>query len=968
MAKKVKDNYIVPYQSAEVNDWMIDWLNKRSHILYNNKIEYEGNTTPIKMSEYRKLKKLPWEENLGIEVANEQLQNMLNTKEYRFDYGKPTKIHFGEFNVDDYSSPWYFNYPYPKDINKLRENALLINEGAITFQKKYGSDSNRIIYNNMAFPYDLQGGPDTPYYPKGVITHEKAHTLVNYDGKVNKPQEGAIKNRNPEGNLLEGIEKNKYLESPSEIYSRLMDFRFRNKLDPQKRYTIEDVRKFRKDAYDTELLERYSDEFILQLLNEVADTRTNSNNINKPLLKANYFEDGGKVTLEGVAGATGTLGNLVTNAINQAKITDPSSLKKSMIASGTTPIGANDYNALSSMWIGNNEWRDYNYRDFRDKSIGEDIWNGVSAGIQGSSAGLSAGGPIGAIIGGVVGTGSSIIGSAIGRHKARKTAREVNALGDQMNASRLNNFITNAENIAYSNTSNVLRNSFKEGGFLNMKNKNIYKTGGPLESPNGFTDINAGGTHEQNPRGGVPVGYGDNGLMNLLEEGEVIAKEPSYRESRAPEYVFNNNNYIDSTTKKKLGIKRIKNLTYAEALKEIRREADERPNDPISRDTLNKKMEYLKKTQERDNAMRAMQQQQAQGVNKYELGDEFYRLSSYKNPQLEIPKVSYSSNIPNVWNRASLDAPPIEPPRYYLTDRVRGVDLPPINEGLNLSYMGPDKITVGGGKVKKFMPDDDNGSALAYLQHAPLLGGAISLASALRKPDYKYANQLLDAAKDSLHNVDSMRPLLYADYMQMRPTDRNYYSNKLAAQAGATRRSILNSMNANPYASGMHLLAADNNILSQQGDLLFKGDKENWERYKDVSSYRQDTNKVRSSLMADYDKMNLAAKTQNNASYLNAIAQGLAMKSAIDANRVNAINSGATTLLTDLGELGRQMADRNSINSLNSLYYYIDNRKNIRYKKAFYDLTPSEQLQIKKEAMDNIKLYNGIKEDSKENG
>lgn len=685
----------------------------------------------------------------------------------------------------------------------------------------------------------------------------------------------------------------------------------------------------------------------------------------------NEYAWGGEVTKEGVAGAAGTLGSLVTNAINQAKINDPSSIKKSMIASGTTPIGASDYNALSSMWIGNNEWRDYNYRDFRDKSVGDDIWNGVSAGLQGSSAGGQAGGAVGAIIGGVVGTGSSIIGSAIGRHKARKTAREVNALGDQMNASRINNFIANAENIAYSNNSNVLRNSFREGGFLNMKNKNIYKTGGPLESPNGFTDINAGGTHEQNPRGGVPVGYGDNGLMNLLEEGEVIAKEPSYRESRAPEYVFNNNSYIDSTTKKKLGIKRIKNLTYAEALKEIRKEANERPNDPISRDTLNKKMEYLKKAQERDNAMRAMQQQQAQGVNKYALGDEFYRLSSYKTPQLEIPKVSYSSNIPNVWDRASLDTPrpnPWAPSKLYLTDKVRGVDMPPINEGLNLSYMGPDKITVGGGKVKKFMPDDDNGSALSYLQYAPLLGGAISLASALRKPDYKYANQLLDAAKDSLHNVDSMRPLLYADYMQMRPTDRNYYSNKLAAQAGATRRSILNSMNANPYASGMHLLAADNNILSQQGDLLFKGDKENWERYKDVSSYRQDTNKIRSSIMADYDKMNLVAKTQNNASYLNTLAQGLAMKAAIDANRVNAINSGATTLLTDLGELGRQFADRNSLNSLNSLYYYIDDRNNIRYKKAFYDLTPSEQIQIKKEAMDNIKLYNGIKENNKENG
>jgi hypothetical protein len=769
----------------------------------------------------------------------------------------------------------------------------------------------------------------------------------------------------------------------------------------------------------------------------------------------NEYKWGGEVTTEGVAGAVGTLGSLATNAINQAKVDDPSDLKKSMISSGTTPIGATDYNTLSSMWIGNNEWRDYNYRDFRDKSLVDDIWNGVSAGLQGSSAGLSAGGPIGAIIGGVVGTGSSIIGSAIGRHKARKTAREVNALGDQMNASRINNFIANAENIAYSNNSNVLRNSFKEGGFLNMKNKNIYKTGGPLESPDGFTDINAGGTHAQNPRGGVPVGYGNNGLVNLLEEGEVIA---DYLDP-AGSYVFNNEYQLDEKDKKKLGLPRYKELTPAKALKMFRKEAEERPNDPIAQNTLKKRTEYLKKKQE---AIRAAMQVQDEymnlqnGANSFAEGGNLWDYAipysastrkgkkyqnrvndsldsgilassfnspyhSYNDPNLSIaerarmirelnarypsnktsitpssnPSIVSSNSKSNVdfgpyLNMISKDKKPIylsnwdsdaknsvytdfknpdtytlfapfknaklggfdaayrDPGNYYIDVETEPLAFPPSRDGELTAEEAPiDSLS------SKALSKTKNGDKRANWRYANAINDLAMTLDSLKPVDYKYPNQLLAAAEKTLGNTNRISADLPSDYMQYRPIDRNYYSNKLAAQAGATRRSILNSMNANPYASGMHLLAADNNVLSQQGDLVFKADRENWERYKDTSEFNQSTNQSRVKLKFAADTANAKLRAENNKLYLDTLAKGLGWKERLEAARTAAIMGNFTNTSKSISNLGKEAYERNMGNSI-SPHYKINRLGGIDYLPSFFKLSPEDQL---KERALLLKLY-----------
>lgn len=75
--------------------------------------------------------------------------------------------------------------------------------------------------------------------------------------------------------------KDSYLDNSEEVYSRLMEFRSLNSLDPKKKYTLDDITKMRNTAKDRQLLNRYSDEIMLKLLNEIAyinPSRNKSNN------------------------------------------------------------------------------------------------------------------------------------------------------------------------------------------------------------------------------------------------------------------------------------------------------------------------------------------------------------------------------------------------------------------------------------------------------------------------------------------------------------------------------------------------------------------------------------------------------------------------------------------------------------------------------------------------------------------
>lgn len=125
-----------------------------------------------------------------------------------------------------------------------------------------------------------------------------------------------------------------------------------------------------------------------------------------------------------------------------------------------------------------------------------------------------------------------------------------------------------------------------------------YALGGDMQTngsdfTDGLTEVNAGGTHEENPNGGVPMGVAPDNKSNLVEEGETIYND----------YVFSNRIEPDKEALKKFHIYSSGgNLTYADLSKRLEKEAKERPNDPISKDGLNAQLAKLAQEQERQKA------------------------------------------------------------------------------------------------------------------------------------------------------------------------------------------------------------------------------------------------------------------------------------------------------------------------------------------------------------------------------
>lgn len=119
-----------------------------------------------------------------------------------------------------------------------------------------------------------------------IELHEKTHYLnhllgdcYNEDGRsyFNSPFQMAIGDVTT-GDLFEDengrYQHDEYLDNQDEIYSRLNQIRYRNGLDPKKKYTEKEIEDMRRKGMLTlpngDGLERYTNKFIQHLLNDVA--------------------------------------------------------------------------------------------------------------------------------------------------------------------------------------------------------------------------------------------------------------------------------------------------------------------------------------------------------------------------------------------------------------------------------------------------------------------------------------------------------------------------------------------------------------------------------------------------------------------------------------------------------------------------------------------------------------------------
>lgn len=472
------------------------------------------------------------------------------------------------------------------------------------------------------------------------------------------------------------------------------------------------------------------------------------------------------------------------------------------------------------------------------------------------------------------------------------------------------------------------------------------------EWDNGLRVIGNGGTHEENPMEGVPMGMDAEGNPNLVEQGEVIFND----------YVFSNRLFADGGLLESFNLpKSYDGHSFAAIAEKLGDESKERPNDPISKRGLLSSMSRLQQAQE---AVRQQTQEGQEGVQYAHggrMGTLFDGLGQYPNHLLIIDDDSVpedtmfdpisnryvftgyqdSDTIPlNFGSGITPSGEWLEEPKYMARAAAKRAGY---NVGSSLDDYNKNPIKVPEKKksaVSRLLSNLD----ATDLRYAPVVGAAIGLGQNLfSRPDYTSADAIFEAASQA----GNYTPIGYTpigNYLQYRPFDRDFYLNKLSAQAGATRRAIMNTTSPSRNAA---LLAADYNAQGRVGDLARQAEEYNLAQRQAVETFNRGTDQANAEMGLKAAMANQEAALKARSSRLSGVAQAMAVRDAVDARRGASMSANLTNFFNSLGDIGREEYSRNMIMSNPALYYSIDSKGNITYKNGYESLSEAEKKEVR---------------------
>lgn len=590
-------------------------------------------------------------------------------------------------------------------------------------------------------------------------------------------------------------------------------------------------------------------------------------------LKASKGAWGDAMSAGNIGGSIGNMlgaaSSIVGTGVSNAQIADTSGIEGQIDAAKSYVVGANNNDALMSEWGAWSPMENVHWKDIRGGSTGQRLVNTIGAVGSGASTGAMVGGPIGAVVGGAAGLISGVAGWITGGSKAKKKARKLNEQIGYANESNLLALEDRAEAIDTQNDLLTLANYAAKGGKIYIKPENrgkfteycggkvtseciakgkrssdpavrkratfaanarkwkhelggnLFDDGGLMHQHGGIFSndviiIGNGGTHEENPFDGVQIGVDSQGIPNMVEEGEVIWND----------YVFSNRLKPTQEFKDKY---KVKGETFTDVAKEMQKESEERPNDPISKRGLEDSMMKLQIEQE--------------GIR--------------------------------------------------MKDNRRG------NKNLF----------------------DEGGSKLSWLRYAPVAGSALGVIGDLfSKPDYSNANLVMEAA----NKAGEYLPVSYTpigNYLDYTPFDRNYYTNKLTGQAGATRRAIVNQSAGNRATAMAGLLAADYNAQGKYGDLIRQAEEFNLAQRQAVEQFNRATNQANAEMGLQASRANQAARQAAAEARLKGVTQAAALRDAEDKQRAAGRSANLTNLFDNLGGLGKESYIMDMIKNNPALLY-----------------------------------------------
>ena len=485
------------------------------------------------------------------------------------------------------------------------------------------------------------------------------------------------------------------------------------------------------------------------------------------------------------------------------------------------------------------------------------------------------------------------------------------------------------------------------GLYLYQRDHHQRAYGGDLNSSdftNGVTFISEGGTHEENPYGGIMIGTDKQGVPNMVEEGEAIFND----------YVFSNRIKVPKPLRKKLNIKGGNKTTFADAAKNVSKESEERPNDPISKTGLEDSMMKLMLAQEitkQKNGMKDRQQQNTfatggnfnTGIGVYpDIRSNLYQDEPFINTS-ESALTPFSSNLDKPANPLNFKSSYNEP--LFGFNKINTLYSKPLGLTESIKPLKPvynpsvsaSPVRLKGSTTSELEP--------TWMRYAPVFAtGAFSLTDALgltNKPDYSDANALLNAAR----SAGTYKPVSYnpiGNYLTYTPFDRDYYQNKANALTGATRRNLIDTA-GNSRALAASLLAADYNSVDKLGELAKTAEEYNLNQRQKVEDFNRATNQANSQGMLQADVANQSALADARNSYLSGIYNYAKLREEERQSATAARSANLTNFINSLGAIGKENYSRNMIMTDQSKYYSIDNKGNITYKRAYYDLPTDQQ-------------------------
>lgn len=592
--------------------------------------------------------------------------------------------------------------------------------------------------------------------------------------------------------------------------------------------------------------------------------------------------DKGMGVLSGVMGAAeGFLKNNEINstAVEQAKSTIETESKK-------------DYSGINSLDDAFNAWntkaymkQNYNMKDFRGSSIGEQLLNTGKAALSGAEGGMSLS-PVGGIVGGIVGLGAGIAGIFSGNAKAKKAARETNFLAEQGEERQEGNILANMESAMGQQNLNYALNYSKFGGPLHTKG-GIFDTG--------LSFIDEGYTHEDNMYGGVPMGVDPEGNPNLVEGGEVVLN------SNGQKYVFSNSVYATEDILAQFGLpKKYANASYAYIVDKATKEEMETPNDPISKRSLDDKMMRIIYAQEMTKAKQNKNKNKKQLSNVFEVG----------GLQDNVDEIPYEKEIQALSKEATKAAN-----SYFTKDKPK---MPEVADDFSDVFVQADPVREDPvynrreERVYNQWKNDIDGESLA--RYASLINTGLGLFEN-RKPDMTGADMI---ARERAKEVPiGYSPLTH--YMTPKPFDRAFYLNKMYGNAAGSRASIRNSAGNRAQALGT-LVASDYNTLGAVGDLNRQAEEYNYNNYKDVLDFNRAT---------DIQNLNTAVQANSQRLQQRSLNADLAVKEAALRDAAiaavgQARSNNRNAFAEDLSNIGRENFIFDMINKTPGLIYQLD--------------------------------------------